>query len=1295
MRGNKRSYFIDSKRIINEIVGDPKSPLGFKIYKGDKKLVEQAKLAHQELYTNLMQLVNDIGIVTNYSLKGTWKLRGLQRHLHFSMGIPGYKEGISANPYNIIAANKKFKRMLENMKRSKFDQIEKAFMPAAVFAANSDRLGILDNIVNQVNTYTPRSRQAYAGHQRDFSDLTYKVGNHVDKVIKQYGITNNMLFEGIPMDWNSEEVIVGKYYEEDGKIRPGIQYNKGGARFYTAFNSNGTRLENISANEIDATLKDEIIKYHQNEVTKDLAAGQMRNVVFKAKATGRDEAAVIREIRRANSRKKARKDSGYYRAYNAKKGLIFHYVMIKTSERGTEDEHYNAYPVEIFQKIDGGKGIKPVAFLYDAAPDAFRKGYDPRVFLKNGKRARMPDLDLTHPDFSVLRNGYYNSKHITDLGESINKWMHFIEGSSDRQYSHFEYMKNQPNAQIMSDMPTEDSVSIMTGLRGYRAIMRRVADDMASISGKTSFRMDQAFKKTYRLMSKRIKTDSPDAAAIMISLSETIGINSKLFIDEDSGDIHTPDSYFRRKGQNASPMVFSKGAFLEMLTTALADIRLRQRTKAGMSQEAKELLEDQEKFLSSKLSLIKDDKLSSKELYDLSIQFRTGAIKHRGSLTDPTLRRKDAMVDHEYLDSTYRSLYANELLADMLESVNAWMEHQAPGEYAGDEGIEYIVSRVKIALGDPSASGGIGPIDLSFERTAQRLNKLRIFGTNHTARSIKKLTTHIRSITSGMALSIMTALGNRTQSLNPWIHSSTHYYKQTQALLHSTGLQKLRIDAIMDNTGVGEMIQAISDLVSTEKGLTFKDDVMFYSVGSQPIFPLTTLLSAKLTGYPRNAGNMLALNKISRKGLAKAIMQGIPEVDAALDAMENVGAGDIKKKLKILLPMMGMRQRHEFKNIDNILKNELSKTKDDKTKRELKTLRSLLAKFMVMPYHNTPGSAKEKEENKNFKEQAEILQELLGDVGENRKKKSLAWKLGISPVDGAEAFLTMSEGEKYMHIEAALMAMLQAADMGSIGEPGKSKQVSYDLKKVDGTTVTVNGIKEVFMSKEAVNVAQTASLMSIFGMTPMYLGTAFSGIGRGWFQYHEFTIQQLVFEYNIARTFLDGSDKRGIGDVISRLKQAHDAIEKRNLNQHNESSAPSNQQIDKGAESAYRFLISRGAISMAAATLEAFPTMRALLRVTPLTNLVASRGMHAADSVMLGFPLRMGMQMFVWLMMGIFSDGPDEEDIELLAVDTGINLLRFFVPTPLSIFASAIYKGYYSYRTWGNMGKISTWIKGL
>ena len=203
-----------------------------------------------------------------------------------------------------------------------------------------------------------------------------------------------------------------------------------------------------------------------------------------------------------------------------------------------------------------------------------------------------------------------------------------------------------------------------------------------------------------------------------------------------------------------------------------------------------------------------------------------------------------------------------------------------------------------------------------------------------------------------------------------------------------------------------------------------------------------------------------------------------------------------------------------------------------------------------------------------------------------------------------------------MRSETALMAIFHAQSLGLLGKV---------------TTGDYND--SMYKSPIAKKVARDAVYQMMFGMSPVWLGEAFSGMGRTVMQYKSYTLFQMIHDRNIAANFMDSSydTKDAFVRIFTALGEKSTDIE---------------------AKAFVRLLMSRGVASTFGVASSIAPIMWKIIgRSSGATKVIRS-----AENPVFALAARM----VVWaVLMGM---GFSEEDEEKSRDDWGNRLMFMFLP---------------------------------
>ena len=292
------------------------------------------------------------------------------------------------------------------------------------------------------------------------------------------------------------------------------------------------------------------------------------------------------------------------------------------------------------------------------------------------------------------------------------------------------------------------------------------------------------------------------------------------------------------------------------------------------------------------------------------------------------------------------------------------------------------------------------------------------------------------------------------------------------------------------------------------------------------------------------------------------------------------------------------------------------------------------------------------------KEQSEELVEkriraLMGDMAEAQIKKWVTWKLSwwFDEIGGpGKEIFTFTEGEKTLRSMTVLMALVDAQKRGIL--PGSLD----DLNR---------GNFEDLKSELARKIGRDAVYNTQFGMTPMYLGEGFNGLGRLIFQYKQYPTLQSIYDWQTWQKFTDGNNSSA--DGVVRLTNAFWSMTKQSWTKNKSKKYhPRRPDVDHEAMAMLRFLSTRVFASAVGSMISVVPFLGRMLRGTGSTGFGMIR---SAESPALGFAFRM----FVWTSILAMND---DEEAEGAIGEIGNALKFLLMPVLLSYVLQLGMTGY-------------------
>ncbi len=613
--------------------------------------------------------------------------------------------------------------------------------------------------------------------------------------------------------------------------------------------------------------------------------------------------------------------------------------------------------------------------------------------------------------------------------------------------------------------------------------------------------------------------------------------------------------------------------------------------------------------------------------------------KHRTEWTDATLRRKDARVHNDYVDKLFYSLHKNKLLIDMLKAIDGVIK-TTPVDFAKTS-IDYLVNRVKISFHDPSAKAGIGSLNYSFESIARMLNKLPL-NRNWNAESAEKLIKYIKGTFAISLLGSTGALVNRTQVINPFIRYGYNAIKKSAKILSGDdpNFKKETVDAIIDFLGIDEVTNMMFDMASHSGDLSFADAALI----NTPIPFLSQIPTPALKDF------MVML----RGGSKKFLKNGLPEIDKALLEIEAQRVRNIKNRKKALpereqelksLMKRGVKKA-KFAALLRSLKAEQKRVRGTIREKNIVELRENFLDLLLTP----------KSDNSHKVLEAKI-RKVMGEVTEDRMTKFVGWKLSFWFNGFGKEMFTFTGSEQYMRRQTAIMALMHAADAGLLGtyDPNELKEYKFLSSKTNAPVVAQ--VPSIFLTDAAKSVARNAVKDTMFGMSAIHNGDAFSGAGQIFFQFKAYSIQQMFHDWNILRSFLDSNISKV--DAIKRLTDAVSKMRELSKAGITFDDVSNSKDIDTDAMSMVRLLGSRVSMSIFASIVESTKLLRFLIR-SPLYAEVSTM-VRGGENPVFGLAFRGLLNMILISML-------DEDDwFEGNLLDLGWDFGRLFLPVFVTV----------------------------
>ncbi len=1205
----QRAFESDVNLKLDEFMGTQEEAKRW--YAEGDKLNKKALASWNELRLSLMNhmtsMARKLGFV-DYSVED--KMRQYQDYIQTFLKTPTIMHNtvdrtISAR--RIIAVNKILNGLIklhETRLGKALSGIERAYMPVAIFAMRADPFGKLYDYAKRVVSLGETSRNRTSPYRSEYNGLMAKYRDYIDNIVGSHKgmFDKSWAMDGIRVGDNMGKPIVfyGSETREAGEIVHKIKRILGGKETLKE-----TPFEYISSNELaNVDIGNAIINKYTYEHLDNVMHGETRHVTWQDTPVDEEDrkeiAWYINELTHRIKKDEKDKDLGQgmqeIHSMTTKDGWKFRYIMLHDGKK------WNAY---IIQHIEPGKNGKRV-YYYDEFEERKTEG------IKDDKKLRGILVGTKEKKFeNLFRNGYYKASEYRSFGDRFvrgeNNKGYFIEGGKDRGWYFGEnakdsYMENQPHkslAQMKTPVSSPDRLDLshmVVGLRGlYDRIGMAISKDAQREQDKMEVWLDEDADGNSKLktMLTNYMGEEP-STAVLKALQETFDIGNRIWIDND-GNVHTPNSHFKmmgytdkRGGNIFSPTIYEDADLTFMLRTQrddmltdlsklkdpvtgkVADNNLKKAkelekmiTQFDLTMARREHMDEREKDLEAMLKREEGPRSS------VNIAEKAVHTQHRSNWADPSMRSRESDVFDRYVHNTFHSLEKNKLMIGMLDTMENVIK---TGEFQADA-IDWLINRTRVSFVDPQAMAKVHGIDISNERFAKFLNKLP--GSNTwTARSAMRLITTTKGLITQALLGSAGALNNRTQIINDVISFGVNKWRQSGEALDSTA-SKAKWMAVIDNAGTDEVINMFMDHMADTVDLTWRD-AGTYKIPLLPI-QIPTFKFARFLNMTRK----------SRKSF---IENGMPELDKFLNEFEDARykrtkdkekrMAEMEEKLERGLKTLTNKERRKIRKNLNELEAEESKYKTEKERRNIKALREAFVDFLLT-----------KKEDNNKEVTAARYTRLMGQVADDRAKKFISWKLGWWPKTYGTEIFTFTGGERLMRRQTAIMALMTADEQGLLGDSDETTPYTV-MDEETGLSVTTI-VHNRFLSPTAVRIAREGVANSMFGMSAVYLGDAFLGLGAHFGLYKAYPLQQMLHDYRQLKLLTSGS--MGFFDGMDRLRDAASFLIKQGADGRKKYDITQDGP-DHDAIAAVRFLLTRVGMTGLTIAAEAVPMFRQFLR---------------------------------------------------------------------------------------------------
>jgi hypothetical protein len=1211
---------------------------------------------HKILYDNMKNYFLKWGGATAYEAD-PWDMVGKWATYFSRLNLnPIYRGNDTLPSRTLHGMNKRFEKI-----RKKSDEImarpdqrmknwERALMPPGLLMMKADRFGTVSKLIDAAQAITDKTVQSYQsyiermkiqkeGFEGNFTELVgsgqVDLDNPIDGISGLFDSDgeNVTILKRIKTTKGTTKYRVSydNQKDDDGRnIEKTIPESKLGYAGKTNFFSNiGRKIFNSDKyQKFDDVLYESLVmEKYRDEFTNDIVHGQTR--YFIPTTTENTSQRDNRIITYALERRKARTD----------------FLNKKDPDAPPEFQNENIdmqgkyetpdLSVAEFKSADPEIQLSPdglVEYLM-VKQETPRNGAETyKVYaLRSKKDATSEWENVAHQadniDIHILKEGFYKAQkehsysYLQGKGEvkygretkqyyikeKIKNSKNDIKFQPHKAYGAFQYLENQPSDAVLTKtIAGTGGITLWDLVAEYREQYRDLYEDVRKFgkaNDKTSVRLRKTIsnemKRKINPETKKQYTAGEIADWIDDNILKLGGIESAVY--EGKYGLSTSDSYFQKIGVNYGPVMFTRQALENMMDDAVENIN--KKLAGDLHPWARKRLEPARDGINKILEMLVSRGIGeqSRDIRDAASTVHT---EHRSLWTSNLNRRKDGNVHAEYLEKTFRNLHRNSLVNQMVSTMYTLSktESMMPTDIT-----DYMVNRVKLALGHIDTINKVPTLrgwqDVSQEEVAAWMNtwfpKSLRAGREFDEASAEKLMLIINGLFSGRFLGMGGAMGNRTQILNPIIHYGLDIWKKAgNALNGGTETSQAKWKSVVDATGVLNLISMFNEIM-----LGSGEHLDGHDFG---LYPFSDRVSKWIGGaaIPIPSQNMRNWFSLIRRGKDNFLKNGESSIDHLLLNMLFREKSKLKKaeisylrELTETLKRLDTHQKWsaEF-NADNL---------SDELKTELLDKRDAYWGLLTIEEANNKRDLVEKR-----------MRRLVGEISDHKFKKMVTWKLSWWFTEGNKDLFTFTEGEQQMRSETALMAIFHAQSLGLLGKV---------------TTGDYND--SMYKSPIAKKVARDAVYQMMFGMSPVWLGEAFSGMGRTVMQYKSYTLFQMIHDRNIAANFMDSSydTKDAFVRIFTALGENSTDIE---------------------AKAFVRLLMSRGVASTFGVMSSIAPIMWKIIgRSSGATKIIRS-----AENPVFALAARM----VVWAVM--LGMGFSEEDEEKARDDWGNRLMFMFLP---------------------------------
>lgn len=1214
----EKAWDIEAKAAAVKLTGPSKT-----VAKARKEIIDYIN----ELGSEMLYAMGD-GLPTPMDIAEGIKIRYNMRHVRElsdnTLGVNKWRaQGLS----NLIKGLKKSREKV--VKSGKMRGLDKGFLNPEVTALKSESFGVLFKVIRAGKMLSDNIRQWQNRFSKDIEAVDKKLKdkleisyqevqydrNGQEKKVGQGIITlNNSALDGI--DW---------YIKVRGKGTPIKIFKENPTHYLIGYKSEDptdtiTRTKWISKKKVnipEEALQTAIVEKLQYEFMNDILHGQIKHVTYAALPFKKDGTVDknhedYKKILEARMRDyKYKKDGQVSTEFLFKTEKIngetvkIRYMLVKQKN----SERYNAYIVSY--KISENDWIRTDENII---PKEYQKHFA-----------------------KLFPAGYYKAKGETFGGNIIQTNENrrtFIEGTSTRAFIDYNLMngentekdikegKLQKPPPLLDYSGTAIAKDAQTGVRvfeyvtgQYRETFSKIFDRLKKEVKKEATRRAQVHNRITKHLQKTINPDTGEVYtkderdAFLKNLYKIADIESDTWIDKRTGSIRTPNSLLRRKTENYGPVMWTNRNLHHMIDQRIHQLieRIQEESDPDKRGELEKALLDMREIQASTAGLSHEELQDGDKIGKIRDAVRNVYSKHRITWTSYLLRRKDSQVTKDYIHQTFRNLESNKLVTQLLESVYQTLriENSIP-----KDGIDYMVNQVKVALGNPDTKAGLGKW-VSNQGIAEIVNELNrlpfVKGIEWDAQRAERLLLTVNAVFSSRFLGATGAAGNRTQILNNIIHHGVRTWRKAGRIIKS---ENSEWEDAINLSGVDNMVSIFNDMMM-QGGALRATEYMFN--------PFVSPVTQSLAGVPfPSIPNVSQLIILLRKGRGKFREHHEFHLDRALlnTAKRNaLAANDAEYAARLEQQISKLEETGTL--------DESSMTPKDLER--LKEKRALY--FDIMTEEKNESS--EKILRARYKK-------LMGKISEDKLKAMVSWKLTYWWKGWGEQAFTFTEGERAMRRKTAVMALIDADSAGLLGS-GENRH----------------------SSPEAIRIARNAVYQTMFGMSPVHLGTAFHGLGRVFGQYKAYPLQQALHDYDIWKSFSDESENvlQHIPRLVKELHRGGKRIGHRMIgNTEKGKYDPTDESTDHEAWAVMRLISTRVMASVISTIIAVVPFANSIIN-GPL-RWVTKHQLRSAENPMFGIPMRLLTR---WLIYAMALDDEEEKD-EKVKKDILDRLTYLFLP---------------------------------